>query len=174
MSKNKSVTIAVLLAITAFSVLSCTKPKNAPVNNYEKTFADIKENNSYVLIPALNETIEIREKMFVAQVSDVYVNPKDYLGKTIKLQGIFKREQAGSRTYCFVIRYGPGCCGFDANVGFEVSWPRNVLQTYPAVDSWVEAAGVLKTYEEDMNQYLYLDLVSLNVLTTRGMETVRQ
>ena len=120
-------------------------------------------------------TVEIKEKMFIAQVNDVYVNPDDYLGKTIKLQGIFKKEQGYEKTYCFVIRYGPGCCGFDANAGFEVAWSKANEKPYPADDSWVEATGVLKSYKEgDDMQYLYLDLASLNTLTNRGAEYVSQ
>jgi uncharacterized membrane protein YcgQ (UPF0703/DUF1980 family) len=116
--------------------------------------------------------VEIKEKMFIAQVNDVYLNTEDYLGKTIKLEGIFKQDQGYEKLYCFILRYGPGCCGNDGNVGFEVAWASE--KPYPAVDSWVEAIGELKTYEEYDYKYLYLDLVSLNVLRKRGLETVVQ
>jgi len=120
--------------------------------------------------------IEIKEKMFISQVNDVYLNKEDYFGKTIKLEGIFKMEYSTERAepYCFVLRYGPGCCGTDGNVGFEVAWMNNKKKAYPEKDAWVEAAGVLKTYEEDNFEYLYLDLSSLNVLNTRGEEVVSQ
>jgi uncharacterized membrane protein YcgQ (UPF0703/DUF1980 family) len=124
-----------------------------------------------------NDTVIISEKMFIAQVNDVYLNTEDYLGKTIKLEGIFKFEQyyGNSDPYCFVIRYGPGCCGTDGNAGFEVKWDKSLKQPYPAPESWVEATGILKTYEEDgYFQYLYLDLSSLNVLRIRGAEMVLQ
>jgi hypothetical protein len=63
----------------------------------------------------------------------------------------------------------------DANVGFEVAWSKDNAKPYPVVDSWVEATGVLKTYEEDgYSNYLYLDLSSLNVLSSRGAAIVRQ
>jgi uncharacterized membrane protein YcgQ (UPF0703/DUF1980 family) len=114
--------------------------------------------------------------MFISQVNDVYLNPEDYLGKTIKLEGLFKMDQGYNKTYCFVLRYGPGCCGYDGNVGFEVAWNNEKKKSYPDEDAWVEATGELKTYEEDdsYNKFLYLDLVSLNVLNKRGQETVMQ
>jgi zinc transport system permease protein len=120
--------------------------------------------------------IEIKEKMFLAQTNDVYLNPEDYLGKTIKLEGLFKREQYGGADYCFVLRYGPGCCGSDGNAGFEVAWNKAAPaeKTWPAADEWVEAAGVLKTYEQDGYPYLYLDLVSLALMDKRGAEFVTQ
>jgi zinc transport system permease protein len=136
--------------------------------------------------------VEIKEKMFIAQTNDVYLNPEDYLGKTIKLEGIFisTRYEGKENPYCFVLRYGPGCCGSDGNAGFEVAWEtqpepparsaagRGSLpateKTYPEMDAWVEATGTLKTYEEDGYPYLYLSLASLKVLDNRGAEFVTQ
>jgi hypothetical protein len=119
--------------------------------------------------------IEIKEKMFIAQTNDVYLNPEDYLGKTIKLEGLFKYEIGYENTYCFVIRYGPGCCGYDGNAGFEVAWDSSGEgKKYPEEDAWVEAVGKLRSYEENGYPYLYLSLVSLTVQKTRGAEFVTQ
>jgi uncharacterized membrane protein YcgQ (UPF0703/DUF1980 family) len=107
----------------------------------------------------------------------VYLNPEDYLGKTIKLEGLFKREQylEEGAAYCFVLRYGPGCCGNDGNAGFEVAWDMSEGEAgYPAIDEWVEAVGTLASYEEDGYPYLYLSLSSLKVLEERGAEFVSQ
>ncbi|MDR1286966.1 MAG: metal ABC transporter permease [Treponema sp.] len=122
--------------------------------------------------------VEIREKMFIAQTNDVYLNAEDYMGKTIRLQGLFKMEQyAGIEApYCFVLRYGPGCCGNDGNAGFEVAWDKESSEEdlYPEVDNWVEAEGELQYYEEDGYPYLYIALSSLRVLEERGAEFVTQ
>jgi len=138
--------------IILFLTVSCTKTNN--------------DNNTGI--------VEIKEKMFVSQVNDVYLNTDDYIGKTIKLEGLFQKEQGYDKEYCFVIRYGPGCCGFDGNVGFEVAWEQEQQKSYPEDNAWVEATGELKTYEEDDYKYLYLDLASLNVLSRRGSEIVKQ
>lgn len=116
--------------------------------------------------------IDIKEKMFIAQTNDVYLNPDDYLGRGIRLEGLFKREGYTGKEYCFVIRYGPGCCGTDGNAGFEVAWEG--AGGYPDIDDWVEATGVLKTYDEDGYPYLYIALSSLTVLDKRGAEFVSQ
>ncbi|MDR1731839.1 MAG: hypothetical protein LBR61_07050 [Synergistaceae bacterium] len=116
--------------------------------------------------------VEIKEKMFIAQTNDIYLNAEDYLGKTIKLQGIFFVDgtpEAGDE-YCGVIRYGPGCCGFDGLAGFEVHWDKE----YPKPNDWVEAVGVLEQYEEDGEKYLRLLLSSLTVQSRRGAERVTQ
>ncbi|MDR1986382.1 MAG: hypothetical protein LBP88_05345 [Treponema sp.] len=119
--------------------------------------------------------VEIKEKMFIAQTNDVYLNPEDYLGKTIKLEGIFQTQSYSSTEppYCFVIRYGPGCCGNDGNAGFEVMWEQ-ADAIYPAENDWVEAIGVLGAYEEDGYPYICINLSSLKVLETRGQEFVTQ
>jgi uncharacterized membrane protein YcgQ (UPF0703/DUF1980 family) len=119
--------------------------------------------------------VEIKEKMFIAQTNDVYLNPEDYLGKTIKLEGIFQTQSYSSTEppYYFVIRYGPGCCGNDGNAGFEVMWEQ-ADAVYPAENDWVEAVGVLGAYEEDGYPYICINLSSLTVLETRGQEFVTQ
>jgi zinc transport system permease protein len=121
------------------------------------------------------QIVEIKEKMFIAQTNDVYLNAEDYMGKTIKLQGLFKKAQyeTSEDPYCFVLRYGPGCCGYDGNAGFEV---RNGdgSPAYPEEDDWVEAVGVLKSYVEEDYPYLYIELSSLDVLDERGAEFVTQ
>jgi uncharacterized membrane protein YcgQ (UPF0703/DUF1980 family) len=115
------------------------------------------------------DVIEIKEKLFIAQTNDIYLNVDQYLGKTIKYEGIFTTFTYGDSAYDYVIRYGPGCCGTDGNAGFEVSWSGN----RPAENDWVEAVGILEIYEEeDGSAYLRLNLDSLTVLDKRGAEFV--
>jgi uncharacterized membrane protein YcgQ (UPF0703/DUF1980 family) len=116
--------------------------------------------------------IEIKEKLFVAQTNEIYVNSPDYLGKTIKYEGIFNvfTWEENGVTYYTAFRYGPGCCGTDGNCGFEVIWDN----AYPETGDWVEVIGVLEEYDEDGETYLRLALTSLTVLDTRGAEYVTQ
>jgi hypothetical protein len=119
--------------------------------------------------------IEIREKMFIAQTNDIYLNSEDYVGKTIRLEGLFKIENsAGEEKPCYyVLRYGPGCCGYDGSAGFEVMWDTNIVTKpeYPKEDDWVEAAGILKTFHDGS---IYIALTTLAVLDKRGAELVKQ
>ncbi|MDR3243005.1 MAG: hypothetical protein LBT34_03665 [Clostridiales Family XIII bacterium] len=128
--------------------------------------------DSEVSVAASGDVVEIKEKLFIAQTNDIYYNAEDYLGKIIKYEGIFdvyEVPETGLKYYS-VIRYGPGCCGIDANAGFEVTCSG----AYPNANDWVEAIGVLESYEEDGYQYLRLNLSSLNVLPARGAEYVSQ
>jgi uncharacterized membrane protein YcgQ (UPF0703/DUF1980 family) len=124
---------------------------------------------------AAESVIEIKEKLFIAQTNDVYINPEDYMGRTIKLEGLFKSytSEEYDTTYCFVIRYGPGCCGNDGSAGFEVTWDE-AAAPYPEEDAWVEATGILRAYNEDGYNYPYLALSSLTEKEERGAEFVSQ
>jgi uncharacterized membrane protein YcgQ (UPF0703/DUF1980 family) len=117
--------------------------------------------------------VEIKEKMFIAQTNDIYINKDDYIGKTIKYEGIFDTStwRGNGKTYRYVIRFGPGCCPGDAAAaGFEVIWDR----AYPKKNDWVEAAGVLEEYDDDGIPSLRLALTSLTVSAKRGKERVTQ
>jgi len=140
--------------------------------------ANKKSNALPGVIPGKADVV-IGERMFIGQVNDVYRNPDEYLGKTIKLEGLFIHGNAGGREYRYVIRRGPGCCGDDGQVGFEVSWnfpgnPPGEKRAYPKMNDWVEVRGELKRYESQGYNFLYISLSELNTLKKRGQEFVIQ
>jgi uncharacterized membrane protein YcgQ (UPF0703/DUF1980 family) len=148
------------------------KSANAEIKNVnaETKDADTKTKNADTEIDA---DVEIKEKMFIAQTNEIYLNLDDYLGKTIKYEGFFSSETFPENgvTYHYVIRNGPGCCpGIDNTAGFEVDW----TQSYPKSNEWVEAVGVLEKYDEDGAEYVRLALSSLTVLPERGEDYVMQ
>jgi zinc transport system permease protein len=180
--KGKVKNVCLFSIVFVLLISGCGNEKNiAKKSNAAGTQSVILPGGISEMVSTAKDTasmIEIKEKMFIAQTNDVYLNPEDYLGRMIKLEGLFKLENyTGEDTnYCFVLRYGPGCCGNDGNAGFEVAWDKDVSTdtVYPAVDDWVEATGVLKTYEEDGYPYLYIALSNLRVLDERGAEYVTQ
>jgi predicted small secreted protein len=123
-----------------------------------------------------DEIVEIKEKMFVAQSNDIWYNTDDYMGKIIKYEGLLDEytDPATGNVYYSVIRYGPGCCGVDANCGFEVKWEDETANQYPKAGDWCEVMGRLQTYSESGVDYLRINLTSLTVLEKRGEEYVRQ
>ena len=125
------------------------------------------------LLATDEEIIYITENRFIAQTNDVYINTEDYMGKTLQYEGFVMSffDESTQKTYYYVIRYGPGCCGYDANAGFEILTQDG---EYPADNEWVQVTGVLGTYVEGEYEYLYLDVTDLQVLKERGAETVTQ
>ena len=157
----------------ANSQVNDNEPQNDSDPSADSAQADDGASPHGALPPAPSgDIVEIKEKMFIAQTNDIYYNADDYLGKTLKYEGFFDiyKEDKTNRLYFFVIRYGPGCCGIDANAGFEVVWD----QDYPNQDDWVEAVGVLEDYEDDGYHYLRVALTSLTVLDEPGAKYVSQ
>ncbi len=117
--------------------------------------------------------VDITEKLYVTYINEIYTNTEDYIGKTIRIQGMFSEEYYAptESTYYYVYRTGPGCCGNDGSMcGFEFSYDGD----YPAENDWIEVVGTLQTYEEGGCSYLALDATSVTVMDTRGAETVYQ
>ena len=119
--------------------------------------------------------VDVREKMFLTQMTELFINTQDYIGKTVALEGMFDiyTDTASGVTYYAVYRKSPGCCGNDGYTGIEVVWD-DPAATYPALNDWVRAVGVLDQYEEDGAPYMRLHLLSLDVKAERGLEFVNQ
>ena len=114
--------------------------------------------------------VEIKDKLFVEQVNDIYLNLEDYEGKTIKYEGVFEiyEYEPPDRTFCYVVRYGPGCCAMDGIVGFEIVWDGD----YPKFNDWVEVAGTVEPFHEQGFETVRMIATSLTKLPYRGDENV--
>ena len=130
--------------------------------------AGMTETLIQALVPEpTGDVIVIKDKLFIAQTDDIVNNPEDYMNKIIQYEGLFDVyvSPVTGEKRCSVVRQAPGCCGADGIVGFEVQWDKE----YPNKNDWVEAAGVLETYEaDDGYTYMRLALTSLTVLPEKG------
>lgn len=124
------------------------------------------------------DLIDIREKLFVSYVNEIYINAEDYLGRTIRLEGMFKEDRDAAnpeKSHAFVYRIGPGCCSTDgATCGFEFRWDGPM----PQDNDWIRVTGTLESYRsedpEDELYYLRLAATSVEVLDSRGAEQLYQ
>ncbi len=114
--------------------------------------------------------VEITEKMFIAQCNDVYLNPDDYQGKAVRLEGIYEgyMDEESGRTYHYIIRYGPGCCGYDGSAGFEFLFDGEI----PKLNDWIEVVGTVEKVKENDAEYVVLQASKVTVLDVRGAEFV--
>ena len=114
--------------------------------------------------------VEISEKMFIAQCNDVYLNPEDYQGKAIKLEGIYctYKDMDNVHSFHYVMRYGPGCCGNDGSAGFEFLYDGEM----PKPDDWIEVIGTVEKVKENDSEYIVLRASKVTVLDVRGEEFV--
>ena len=163
-----------IFTVCMLFAIGCGNGKNKAISHAAMESAEEE------IIP-VGVDVVIKETFFISQIMDINFNYKDYLGKSIKLEGIFRHQQRNGRNIYNVYRLA-GCCAADVEFGYEVSWDQNhqgnaaigdpEQGTYPETDDWVEALGVLKRYERNGVPFLYLALSELNVLDKRGAETV--
>lgn len=118
------------------------------------------------------DIIEIKENVFATMCDDIYLNTTDYLGKTLKIEGIASEtmDEAYDEMIYSVYRTSPGCCGNDGWSGFEYTYEG----TMPEPDDWIEVIGVLESYELDGQEYLRIRANSVTVKEERGAEFVQQ
>ena len=86
--------------------------------------------------------VEITDNYFIEQTNDVFFNLNDYLGKSIKIEGLIYSYVDSNGNICYaVVRNTPGCCGNDGLAGLDIRYDED----YPAENTWVEVTGVVET-----------------------------
>jgi uncharacterized membrane protein YcgQ (UPF0703/DUF1980 family) len=118
-----------------------------------------------------SDVVEITEKMFISQCNDVYLNPADYEGKKVKIEGMLDiyTDENGTLSYG-VFRNGPGCCGNDGIAGFEVRSEQLDLQ----IEDWIEVTGTFRTEAMGNFTNVVIEAEKVTRLEKRGLEFVTQ
>lgn len=89
-----------------------------------------------------NNMVEITDNFFIEQTNDLYINLNDYVGKTIKIEGLIYSYEDSNGDICYaVVRNTPGCCGNDGLAGLDIRYNED----YPEENTWVEVIGVVGT-----------------------------
>lgn len=116
-----------------------------------------------------SKEVLIQENFFVSHMADIYLNAPSYLGKKIKYEGMFfsQYDEKKGKTYKYVLRYGPGCCAYDDQVGLEIFTDESYEDK-----TWVSVSGTLREYQGEKFKHLALDDITLEVKEERGQETV--
>jgi uncharacterized membrane protein YcgQ (UPF0703/DUF1980 family) len=130
------------------------------------------------VLPAAPETsddgvLEIKEKLFIAQCNDIYLNQESYSGKTVRIEGMYDEfiDEDGT-IYRSVIRLGPGCCGNDGIAGFDFLCPD--LPDCQQND-WISVEGIITpTVYNDMYETVIISNAKVTIKSERGAEFVSQ
>lgn len=114
--------------------------------------------------------VDITEKMFIAQCNDVYLNPDEYQGKAIRLEGMYQNfeDSTDGTQYHYVMRNSPGCCGADGTIGFEFLFDGEM----PQFNDWIEVVGTVEKVTLGESEYIVLRALKVTVLNERGAEFV--
>ena len=99
------------------------------------------------------------ERFFGMQIMEIFNNYEDFLGRTIRYEGVFRSlylPTVGGNKF-MVYRYEAGCCGPEI-MGLEVY--LNDIQPFPDY-TWVEVTGRFSRCEREGRGILLLDVISL-------------
>lgn len=174
----KKILLPILLA-TLILITGCgnkaAEADTAPVQKVEGGAASEERSSAPADFPTQiqkndSDVFEIKEKMFIAQCNDIYLNPDEYMNRTIKVEGMYNEYEDPStgKARCYVYRNGPGCCGNDGVAGFEILYEGDA----PKPKDWIAVEGKIEVIGESGSEYVALRLSSLKVLDVRGAEYV--
>ncbi len=133
---------------------SGTDPADSTPVNPEPTDAAQEEEP---ISPGTTEGVDVdlttlSATMVYSEVSNMMINPDQYMGKTVKMQGIenvYHDTETGQDYYACVIADATACCS--QGIEFEMA-----DKIYPPEGSEVTVMGVFDTYEENGYQYCTL------------------
>jgi len=98
------------------------------------------------------------EHFFGTQIMELFHNTEDFLGRTIRYEGILTSFDSGAGEDIFVVyRYEDGCCGPEP-VGLEVF--LSGIEPFPN-DTWVEVTGIFSEFERGGHTGLRLNVTRL-------------
>jgi len=104
--------------------------------------------------------------MVYAEVYNIVTNPKDYIGKTIKMSGTYYSSyfDKTSQFYHYVVNEDATAC---CSQGLEFIWKgtHTFPDDYPEDNSKIEVVGIFGRYDELGKTYYYLSVDDIVVLT---------
>ena len=124
------------------------QPETAPSKDTaESTFVDLT---------ALSST------MVYAEVFAMMSSPEDYVGKTVKMQGIFSKGQLyaagslndGGTVFACVIQDATACCA--QGIPFELAGDYTYPQDYPELGDTITVVGTFEIHEQEGMEFCRL------------------
>lgn len=174
---------------TTFNKISNIDPNNNEVENKKQIDNQKDKEKQYikteledgVLYSIEGKKVEpdmiIGDNYFDTTITDIYLNPQNYSGKKIQIEGMYLLSDPKLQ-YTFVGRYSlnslcPSCpAGYSV---MEYQLKGNIDAQLVDEDSWIKVIGTLsKGNDETSNfeDYYYLDVISLEVMNEKGQLTV--
>lgn len=123
--------------------------------------------------------IVLKDKYFDTTMSNMMLNPKDYLGKTVEVEGMYFENLP----YMFVGRYSLAnlCADCPEGISYiEYQLDEKIDETFEEEKTWIKVIGTFSEgqdnggTEEDpyYYNYYYLKVINLEIMNERGQDTV--
>ncbi|MBE5958891.1 MAG: hypothetical protein E7254_08550 [Lachnospiraceae bacterium] len=137
------------------------KNKDTNIYDSENITTNDTDNSEDVEIvdPEKTEIIDLTElssAMVYGQVNDMIMNCDDYLGKTVRMKGVFSAYEGEQKTYfACVVADALACC--QQGIEFELKGKHKYPDDYPGVGEEITVVGTFDKYIEDGLTFIYLD-----------------
>ena len=104
---------------------------------------------------------ELSSTMVYSEVYDMMTDPDKYIGKTVKMTGVFAVYQGDDRNYyACLITDATACCS--QGIEFVLDGDHAFPDDYPELGSDITVAGTFDKYYED--DVLYCQLIHARIL----------
>ena len=112
--------------------------------------------STFVDLTALSST------MVYAEVFAMMSSPEDYVGKTVKMQGIFSKGQLyaagslndGGTVFACVIQDATACCA--QGIPFELAGDHTYPQDYPELGDTITVVGTFEIHQQEGMEFCRL------------------
>ena len=163
MNKKKVLYIVLLVAVLALITVGVVTLNNTfkPTENVESLGNIISQNNNGVVNTEQDnntqpiEKLVVKEKMFMAQIQDVYLNSRQYEGTQIEYEGFIYNIPESEN---FVVAREYYCCGYDSYfVGLECLKDKKEYDD----NTWVKLVGKIKLETVNGKQTPLVEVISI-------------
>ena len=164
-----------LAALTALGLGACGEKSGAPTTEEPTSSTTVSEEpkplqtlpletapskdtaeSTFVDLTALSST------MVYAEVFAMMSSPEDYVGKTVKMQGIFSKGQLyaagslndGGTVFACVIQDATACCA--QGIPFELAGDHTYPQDYPELGDTITVVGTFEIHEQEGMEFCRL------------------
>ena len=111
---------------------------------------------------ALVDLTALSSTMVYAEVFAMMSSPEDYVGKTVKMQGIFSKGQLyaagslndGGTVFACVIQDATACCA--QGIPFELAGDHTYPQDYPELGDTITVVGTFEIHQQEGMQFCRL------------------
>ena len=163
-----------LAALTVLSLGACGEKSGAPAGEPTSSTTASEEPKPLETLPLETaQTADTAESTFVdltalsstmvyAEVFAMMSSPEDYVGKTVKMQGIFSKGQLyaagslndGGTVFACVIQDATACCA--QGIPFELAGDHTYPQDYPELGDAITVVGTFEIHEQEGMEFCRL------------------
>lgn len=113
--------------------------------------------------------IVVGDKLYATQINDWYANMKDYVGKTVEIEGYY----IIIGPYTYLGRLGPSCPYCKGGyVSFEFKGDQDLSKLKSEI-SWIKVQGILREGNNSIyGPFQYIEAINVEVMPEAGVTTV--